>query len=90
MKSIACMIEASDLAWPWLTSSSNKDKDKDVFIGPKEFVSHMMMTQTKDRLYHQLSTFYLLILSTMKVIQAYQVHTGSYMLFGIKKFDSYW
>ena len=25
----------------------------------------------------------------MKVIQAYQVHTGSYMLFGIKKFDSY-
>ena len=31
-----------------------KDKDKDVFIGPKEFVSHMMMTQTKDRLYHQL------------------------------------
>ena len=32
----------------------DKDKDKDVFIGPKEFVSHMMMTQTKDRLYHQL------------------------------------
>ena len=31
----------------------DKDKDKDVFIGPKEFVSHMMMTQTKDRLYHQ-------------------------------------
>ena len=30
------------------------DKDKDVFIGPKEFVSHMMMTQTKYRLYHQL------------------------------------
>ena len=34
----------------------DKDKDKDVYIGPKEFVSHMMMTQTKtkDRLYHQL------------------------------------
>ena len=32
----------------------DKDKDKDVFIGPKEFVSHMMMTQTKYRLYHQL------------------------------------
>ena len=32
----------------------NKDKDKDVFIGPKEFVSHMMMTQTKYRLHHQL------------------------------------
>ena len=31
-----------------------EDKDKDVFIGPKEFVSHMMMTQTKDRLSHQL------------------------------------
>ena len=31
-----------------------EDKDKDVFIHPKEFVSHMMMTQTKDRLYHQL------------------------------------
>ena len=31
-----------------------EDKDKDVFIGPKEFVSHMMMTQTKYRLYHQL------------------------------------
>ena len=25
----------------------NKDQVKDVFIGPKEFVSHMMMTQTK-------------------------------------------
>ena len=32
----------------------DKNKDKDVFIGPKEFVSHIMMTQTKDRLYHQL------------------------------------
>ena len=32
----------------------DKDKDKDVFIGLKEFVSHMMMTQTKYRLYHQL------------------------------------
>ena len=34
--------------------NKDKDKDKDVFIGPKEFVSHMMMTQTKYRLYHQL------------------------------------
>ena len=32
----------------------DKDKDKNVFIGPKEFVSHMMMTQTKNRLYRQL------------------------------------
>ena len=31
-------------------------KDKDVFIGPKEFVSHMMMTQTEDR--HQLKYIY--------------------------------
>ena len=31
-----------------------RKEDKDIFIGPKEFVSHMMMTQTKDRLYHQL------------------------------------
>ena len=37
-----------------LIKDKDKDKDKDVFIGPKEFVSHMMMTQTKDRLYHQL------------------------------------
>ena len=29
----------------------DKDKDKDVFIGPKKFVSHMMMTQTKDKLF---------------------------------------
>ena len=34
------------------------NKDKDVFIDPKEFVSHMMMTQTKDRLYHQLKQIY--------------------------------
>ena len=32
----------------------DKDKDKDEFIGPKEFVSHLMMTQTKDKLFHQL------------------------------------
>ena len=32
----------------------DKDKDKDIFIGPKEFVSPMMTTQTKYRLYHQL------------------------------------
>ena len=38
----------------WLSRNNDKDKDKDVFIGPKEFVSHMMMTQTKYRLYHQL------------------------------------
>ena len=49
----------------WLVTSSvdtfwrsavftNKDKDKDVFIGPKEFVSHIMMTQTEDKLFHQL------------------------------------
>ena len=31
-----------------------KDKDKDVFIVPKEMVLHMMMTQTKDKLFHQL------------------------------------
>ena len=40
-----------------ISSNVVKDKDKDdkdVFIGQKEFVSHMMMTQTKDRLYHQL------------------------------------
>ena len=36
------------------SKDKDKDKDKDVFIGPKEFVSHMMMTQTKYRLYHQL------------------------------------
>ena len=35
--------------------SKNKDKDKDAFIGPKEFVLHMIMTQTKDKfLFHQL------------------------------------
>ena len=28
----------------------DRDKDKDAFIGPKEFVSHMMMTQRKDKL----------------------------------------
>ena len=28
-------------------------KDKDAFIGPKEFVLHMM-TQTNDKLFHQL------------------------------------
>ena len=39
---------------PQCTKIKDKDKDKDVFIGPKEFVSHMMMTQTKYRLYHQL------------------------------------
>ena len=32
----------------------DKDKDKDAFIGLKEFVSHMMMTQTKDKLFHPL------------------------------------
>ena len=72
-----------------------KDKDKDAFIGSKEFVSYMMMTQTKDKLFHHLnkstkSTFYFLILDTMKVTQVYKVHTDSYMLFCIKKFDSYW
>ena len=29
--------------------NKNKDKDKDAFIGLKEFVSHMMMIQTKIR-----------------------------------------
>ena len=33
-------------------SSLRPNKDKDAFIGPKEFVSHMMMTQTKDKLFH--------------------------------------
>ena len=27
---------------------------KDAFIGPKEFVSHIMMKQTKDKLFHHL------------------------------------
>ena len=31
----------------------DKDKEEDAFIGPKEFVLHMMMTQTKDSLFHQ-------------------------------------
>ena len=35
-------------------SIKDKDKDKDAFIGPKEFASHLMMTQTKDKLFHQL------------------------------------
>ena len=30
------------------------DKDKDAFIGPKEFVLHMMMTQIKDKLFQKL------------------------------------
>ena len=34
--------------------NKDKDKDKDAFIGSKEFVSHLMMTQTKDKLFHQL------------------------------------
>ena len=32
----------------------SKDKDKDAFIGPKEFVSQLMMIQTNDKLFHQL------------------------------------
>ena len=28
----------------------DKDKDKAAFIGPKEFFSHMMMAQTKEKL----------------------------------------
>ena len=32
----------------------DKNKDKNAFIGPKEFVSHIMMTQTKDKLFHNL------------------------------------
>ena len=31
----------------------DKDKEKDAFIGQKEFVLHMMMAQTKDKLFHQ-------------------------------------
>ena len=33
--------------------NSLKDKEEDAFIGPKEFVLYMMMTQTKDKLFHQ-------------------------------------
>ena len=32
-----------------------KDKDKDAFIGLKELVSHMVMIQTKDKLFHHLN-----------------------------------
>ena len=31
----------------------DKDKEEDAFIGPKEFVLYVMMTQTKDKLFHQ-------------------------------------
>ena len=52
------------------------DKDKDAFIGLKEFVSHMMMAQAKDKLFRHKttenqsirSTFYVLNLNTMEVI----------------------
>ena len=33
--------------------TKDKDKEKDAFIGSREFVLHMMMTQTKDKLFHQ-------------------------------------
>ena len=48
----------------------------------------MMMTQTQDKLFQIKSiksTFYILILNTMKVIQVYKIRTHSYMLFGIEK-----
>ena len=32
----------------------DKEKDKDAFFGLKEVVSHLMITQTKDKLFHQL------------------------------------
>ena len=38
--------------------NKDKDKDKDAFIVPKEFVSHMMMTQTKDKLFHHWNQIY--------------------------------
>ena len=49
-----CMIQLCSGITQTCIKYKDKDKDKDVFIGPKEFVSHMMMTQTKYRLYHQL------------------------------------
>ena len=39
-------------AWDEMFASYYLHKDEDAFIGPKEFVSHMMMTQTKDKLFH--------------------------------------
>ena len=51
----SCLVAIVSITTLWsVIFGLDKDKDKDVFIGPKEFVSHMMMTQTKDRLYHQL------------------------------------
>ena len=34
-------------------SVKNKDMEKDAFIAGKEFVLHMMMTQTEDKLFHK-------------------------------------
>ena len=33
-------------------------RSKDAFIGPEEVVSNLMMTQTKDKLFHQLKCIY--------------------------------
>ena len=48
------MKEEYNKSW-LLFTNKHQELDKDVFIGPKEFVSHMMMMQTKDRLYHMQS-----------------------------------
>ena len=36
-----------------ISQNNLKDKEKDAFISQKEFVLHMMMAQTKDKLFPQ-------------------------------------
>ena len=55
----------------------DKDKEEDAFIGTKEIVLYMMMTQTQDKLhvFHHANNstesvaFYILILDKIKIIQ---------------------